>query len=91
MGVIVAFPLRRSAEANFFADHFGLTPAEAELAWALIRTGNLRRAAAACALTDGSARQYLKSAYRKTRTAGQVELVVLLLDSLHRRTELRHD
>jgi len=54
---------------------FGLTPAEARLAAALVRTGHLAAAAENCQLTTGSARQYMKRIYEKTGTTGQVDLV----------------
>ncbi len=62
---------------------FGLTRSESRIAFALIDKGTLHAAAAACSITIGTARQYLKQAFRKTATNGQVGLVVLLMDALH--------
>lgn len=61
---------------------FALTPAEARLAVGLIKFGTLPAAAAACGVTEGSARQYLKRIYGKTGTQGQADLVALLLGSV---------
>jgi DNA-binding CsgD family transcriptional regulator len=57
---------------------YGLTPAEARLTVALVRTSDMKSAAEACGLTWGSARQYMSSVFAKTGTSGQVELVSLL-------------
>jgi DNA-binding CsgD family transcriptional regulator len=61
---------------------FDLTRSEARLACALINTGHLNTAAAMCSITVGTARQYLKLAFRKTGTNSQVGLVVLLMSPL---------
>lgn len=61
---------------------YHLTPAEARLAINLIHFGNLAEAATKSALTEGSARQYLKRIFEKTGTRGQVELVALILGSV---------
>jgi len=58
---------------------FGLTASEAQLAQALVEYGDLPRAANACGLTPGSARQYIKRIFSKTSTHGQVELVALIM------------
>ncbi len=61
---------------------FSLSHAEAKLTISLIRTGSLASAARDCGLTGGSARQYLKRIFAKTKTRGQVDLVALLLGSV---------
>lgn len=60
---------------------WNLTRAEAKLALALATSGDLRKAAKACHLTIGTARQYLKKVFGKTDVRGQVELVVKLLQT----------
>ncbi len=58
---------------------FGLTPAEARLAEALIASDcDLRRAADHCAVTYATVRSQLASIFRKTDTHGQAQLVRLL-------------
>lgn len=64
---------------EILATVFRLSAAEARLAHSLVTHGSLSAAAAACALTEGSARQYLKRIFHKTHTNGQVELVALIL------------
>lgn len=57
---------------------FGLTLAEARLAQALAQGMTLKGYAAGCGITDGTARQQLKSVFAKTDTHRQAELVALL-------------
>ena len=57
---------------------FGLTPREAELADALRDGCALSLAAARLGITEGTARQYLKSVFAKTGVERQSELAVLL-------------
>jgi DNA-binding CsgD family transcriptional regulator len=63
-------------------DLFDFTPSEAALCAALVQSGTLADAAAACGLTSGSARQYMKRIFAKTNTRGQVELVALIMGSV---------
>lgn len=58
---------------------YGLTPAEARLCLALLALTNLKDAADRCGLTQGTARQYLKSVFQKTGTRNQLELIKLML------------
>lgn len=58
---------------------FGLTPAECELAALLASGCSLRAAAEQLAITNESARTYLKRALQKTGTRRQAELVRLAL------------
>lgn len=69
-------------QSRSLADIFGLSPAEAELTLALVKTGALRLAARQRGLTDGSARQYMKRVFSKTGTCGQVELMALILTAV---------
>lgn len=76
----VVLPEHRNVlDADALVQLFHLTPSEATLVIALVRTGNLMDAAKACGLTVGSARQYLKRVFIKTSTSGQVALVSLVL------------
>ena len=56
-------------------DLFGLTPAEAHLAWALAQGLSIAEAADAHGLTTETARYYSKRIYAKTGARGQVDLV----------------
>ena len=56
-------------------DLFGLTPAEARLAWALAQGLSIAEAADAHGLTTETARYYSKRIYAKTGARGQVDLV----------------
>ena len=57
-------------------DLFGLTPAEARLAWSLAQGLSIAEAADAHGLTTETARYYSKRIYAKTgRARGQVDLV----------------
>ncbi|BCH33831.1 hypothetical protein MesoLjLc_57610 [Mesorhizobium sp. L-8-10] len=55
---------------------FNLTPAEIKVALALNRGISLRQAAAELGIAEGTARQQLKSIFRKTGTSRQSELIV---------------
>lgn len=59
-------------------DAFGLTPREAQLALALRDGDALSHAARRLGITEGTARQYLKSVFAKTGVQRQSELVALL-------------
>ena len=61
---------------------FAFTGAEARLVIGLVTRGSLASAAAACGLTEGSARQYMKRIFSKTDTRGQVELVALVMGTV---------
>lgn len=58
---------------------FGLTRREAALAALLARGDDVAEAASRLGITTGTARNYLKSAFLKTKTRRQAELVVLIL------------
>ncbi|ORE93265.1 helix-turn-helix transcriptional regulator [Aurantimonas sp. 22II-16-19i] len=57
---------------------FNLTPSEAKLALWLATGGSLKAGAARFGITEKSARTYLERIFRKTRTASQAELKLLL-------------
>ena len=56
-------------------DLFGLTPAEARLAWSLAQGMSIAEAASAHGLTTETARYYSKRIYAKTGARGHVDLV----------------
>jgi DNA-binding CsgD family transcriptional regulator len=66
------------ASQNLLREMFGLTLAEAKLARQITLGHSLARAAATLGISEGHARQRLKSIFRKTDTSGQVELIALL-------------
>lgn len=68
----------RSDAAALLRDAFGLTPAEAALAMALQRHGDLALAAAECRIANSTAQTRLKVVYDKTGERGQLALMRLL-------------
>ena len=62
--------------------HFGLTPAEARLAFHLVAGETLRSAAIKLSITYETARSQLKSIFKKTGTCRQAELVIVILTAL---------
>ena len=68
--------------AEDLARLYGLSHAEACLAAALVRHTSLKRAATSLAITEGSARTYLKRIFAKTGVHSQVALMKLLLTTL---------
>lgn len=60
--------------------HYGLTPAEAALAWEIVRSGGRKTAAINRGISVATARSQLTSIYDKTGVRRQAELVRLLLD-----------
>jgi DNA-binding CsgD family transcriptional regulator len=72
----------RRIAADLLPVLYGLTPAEARLARALLAGGGLRRAAAGAGMTYETARWYLKVLFQKTGTRRQSELVARLLADL---------
>jgi DNA-binding CsgD family transcriptional regulator len=61
---------------------FGLTPAEAALAWEIAKSGGRQQAAANRGVSVSTARTQLSSIFDKTGVRRQAELVRLLLDTL---------
>jgi DNA-binding CsgD family transcriptional regulator len=62
--------------------HFGLTPAEARLAFHLVAGETLRSADAKLSSTYETARTQLKNIFKKTGTCRQAELVIVILTAL---------
>ncbi|WP_085809979.1 hypothetical protein [Sphingomonas sp. TZW2008] len=73
-----------AARAAILATLHGLAPSEARFAAAIGAGASLTAAAAALGLTIETARNYSKRVYAKTRTAGQVDLVRMVSDSVAR-------
>ncbi|MFG1339998.1 helix-turn-helix transcriptional regulator [Xanthobacter autotrophicus] len=69
----------RVPAASLLESAFGLTPAESRLALRLVETGDLASAARSLGIMAGTARNQLKSVFRKTDTARQSELMSLLV------------
>jgi len=61
---------------------WALTKSEAELVVALMETGSIRASARKRAISEGTARQYLKRVYEKMDAKGQIELVLKLILSV---------
>lgn len=59
---------------------YGLTPAEARLAWEIVRGGGRKSAAASRGISDATARSQLTSIFDKTGVRRQSELVRIVLD-----------
>jgi DNA-binding CsgD family transcriptional regulator len=78
--LILITDMERPAQAsqNLLREIFGLTLAEAKLARHIMSGRSLAKAAATLGISEGHARQRLKSIFRKTDTSGQVELIALL-------------
>lgn len=80
--IFVTAPERcREAPAELLQRLFGLTPAEARLAAALVSGASLKTAAEAIGIKGGTARSYLKTIMSKTGTNRQADLVRLILTS----------
>jgi DNA-binding CsgD family transcriptional regulator len=62
---------------------FGLTPAEARLACALLAGGTLKDAATRIGISPNTAKTQLQVVFQKTRTGRQQELVSLLRSIPH--------
>ena len=91
--VDATWPLAHTAVALFVSDPdrlprlpvdelmalYGLSPAEARLAVALIEEVSLKTAAERLAITEGTARVYLKRIFNKTDVKSQAALMKLLL------------
>jgi DNA-binding CsgD family transcriptional regulator len=60
---------------------FGLTPAEARLVSVLARSGSCKCAAESLGIAESTARQVLKTVFRKTNTHSQSDLLRLVLES----------
>jgi DNA-binding CsgD family transcriptional regulator len=62
--------------------HFGLTPAEARLAFHLAGGETLRSAAVKLGISYETTRSSLKNIFKKTETRRQAELVIVILTAL---------
>lgn len=77
--VVTDIAAPRVPSAILLESAFGLTQAECRLALRLVETGDLASAAQSLGIMVGTARNQLKSVFRKTDTARQSELVSLLV------------
>jgi DNA-binding CsgD family transcriptional regulator len=82
MPSIVADEGRGILPANFLEDRFDLTPAEARLVVHLVAGASLRSCTKALGIKYETARSYLKSAFRKTGTHRQAELVLTVFGAM---------
>lgn len=71
---------RLEQQTRRLRDRFGLTPAEAALAWEIVRSGGRQNAAVNRGISVATARSQLTSIFDKTGVRRQAELVRLLLD-----------
>jgi DNA-binding CsgD family transcriptional regulator len=83
MSSVVADEGRRGIlPADFLEDRFDLTPAEARLVIHLVAGASLRSCAKALGIKYETVRSYLKSAFRKTGTHRQSELVLTVFHAM---------
>lgn len=75
---------RLERQSEKLREKFGLTPAEAALAWEIAKTGGRKSAAASRGVSVSTARTQLSSIFDKTGVRRQAELVRLLLENLDR-------
>jgi DNA-binding CsgD family transcriptional regulator/PAS domain-containing protein len=76
--VFVDLSARLSADGSALANAFGLTPAETRLAVQFLPEESLEAAAEGLAISIDTARNQLKSVYRKTGVRRQGEIIALL-------------
>lgn len=79
--VFVGTQNRYVPRPEFLVGAYGLTRTEANLAVKLVETCNLEASAQAIGVTKQTARDYLKSVFRKTECHSQADLVRLILSS----------
>jgi DNA-binding CsgD family transcriptional regulator len=72
----------RMREMAFLQNRFGLTPAEARLVVHLVTGASLRSCGNALGISYETARGYLKSAFQKTGTHRQAELVLTVFGAM---------
>jgi len=82
MPTVVADEGRGIPQADFLEDRFDLTPAEARLVIHLVAGASLRSCAKAAGIQYETVRSYLKSAFRKTGTHRQAELVLTVFHAM---------
>jgi len=73
---------RLELQSERLRDRFGLTPAEAALAWGITKSGGRKAAAASRGVSVATVRTQLSSIFDKTGVRRQAELVRLLLEDL---------
>ncbi|WP_375402289.1 helix-turn-helix transcriptional regulator [uncultured Sphingomonas sp.] len=76
--VTIVDPIAARRGPALYAQAFGLTPREAELAGALMAGHSVESAAAALAMSVATARIHLRRLFSKTDTTRQAELMRLL-------------
>jgi DNA-binding CsgD family transcriptional regulator len=69
-------------QADFLETRFGLSPAEARLVALLFAGASLRSSATALGIKYETVRSYLKSAFQKTGTHRQAELVLRVFQAM---------
>jgi len=70
-------------QAAFLKNRFDLTPTEARLVVRLIAAESLRSCTQALGIKYETVRTYLKSAFRKTKTHRQSELVIVVIHAMN--------
>src|SRR5262245_51301869 len=73
---------REIPQANFLADRFNLTPSQGRLVVQLVQGSSLKSSAKALGIKYETARSYLKSAFIKTGTHRQAELVLTVFQAM---------
>jgi DNA-binding CsgD family transcriptional regulator len=82
MQSVVANEAREIPQANFLEERFHLSHAEARLVGHLVAGASLRSCATALGIKYETARSYLKSAFLKTGTHRQAELVLMVFGAM---------
>jgi DNA-binding CsgD family transcriptional regulator len=82
MASVVANAGQEIPQADFLETRFGLSPAEARLVALLFAGASLRSSATALGIKYETVRSYLKSAFQKTGTHRQAELVLRVFQAM---------
>ena len=82
MPSVVAIEEREIPQADVLKTRFGLSPAEARLAALLFGGASLRSCAKALGIQYETARSYLKSVFRKTKTHRQTDLILTVIEAM---------
>src|SRR5262245_41476690 len=82
MSSVVANEGREIPQANFLEDTFHLTRSEARLVVHLVQGTSLKSSAEALGVKYETVRSYLKSAFQKTGTHRQAELVLRIFHAM---------
>jgi DNA-binding CsgD family transcriptional regulator len=82
MSMVMANEAQEIPQANFLEERFHLTHAEARLVVHLVAGASLRSCAKALGIRYETARSYLKSAFLKTGTHRQAELVLRVFHTM---------